>query len=67
MPNDGENPGISVYFLLPKGKNTETCSGDLIDAFETCTEHHLNQVWISEDQAFKMKPSKTVSWFHEKN
>ena len=52
---------VTVHFLLPKGKTEDTCSEDLVDAFDQVKEHKMTPIWIEEDKAFEITPSKSVS------
>ena len=52
---------VTVHFLLPKGKTEDTCSEDLVDAFDQVKEHKMTPIWVEEDKALKITPSKSVS------
>lgn len=56
----GEESGVSIYFLLAKGKSSETCSEDLSDAFDQSKENGLEPTWMDTDKALKHTPLKTV-------
>ena len=59
--DDPQSGGVSIYFLLPQGKNRNTCSEDLSDAFDQSMENGLHPTWITYDKALAMTPCKTVS------
>lgn len=53
---------VSLRFILPKGKTEATCSEGLAFAYESSQENCLNPIWITQDEALKLSPVKTVNF-----